>query len=318
MSGMLTVIGEALVDLVQRPDQEAQAHPGGSPMNVAVGVSRLGHPVNFIGRWGQDAHGQMIEAHLRASQVQLPVAADGRPTSTAKALIGPSGAADYDFQIDWSLEAAQPQLEQILTQTSALHVGSIGAMVEPGASSVLEAVKAAAPQALISYDPNCRPSITPDAYQARQQAEAIVAHSDLVKASDEDLLWLYPNRTLEESAQAWLELGASMVVVTRGELGPWALTRKTSPDGIALPAYRVEVADTVGAGDSLMAALLAALLDRGIEGRKARAEIELLSREELKDILTFATVAAGITVSREGANPPGREELNRVLFPQEG
>ncbi|MDY3049082.1 MAG: carbohydrate kinase [Rothia sp. (in: high G+C Gram-positive bacteria)] len=314
---MLTVIGEALVDVVQRPGLESHAHPGGSPLNVAVGVSRLGHQAQFIGRYGDDAYGQLIDAHLRASGVHLPVGADSKKTSVAQATIGQSGAAEYEFDIDWSLDAAAATLAEVGQSAQAVHVGSIGAMLEPGASLVLETIAQAAPHALISYDPNCRPSIVPDASVARDWAEKIVAHSHLVKASDEDLLWLYPHRTLEESARAWLELGASMVVVTRGEMGPWALTRKTSPEGLALPAYRVEVADTVGAGDSLMAALLAALLDRGISGSGARAALELLSKEELKEILGFAAVAAGITVSREGANPPTREELNAVLFPQD-
>lgn len=312
---MLTVIGEALVDVVQRPGVESHAHPGGSPMNVAVGVSRLGHQAQFIGRYGSDTYGKLIEDHLRASGVVLPVGADAKKTSVAQANIGESGAAEYEFDIDWSLDAAETALEEVGKKATAVHVGSIGAMLEPGASMVLETIRQAAPHALISYDPNCRPTIVPDASVARQWAESMVRHSDVVKASDEDLLWLYPHRTLEESARAWLDLGASLVVVTRGEMGPWALTRKTSPEGLALPAYRVEVADTVGAGDSLMAALIAALLDRGIEGKDARAAIELLTKDDLKEILAFSAVAAGITVSREGANPPTREELNAVLYP---
>lgn len=314
---MLTVIGEALVDVVQRPGVESHAYPGGSPMNVAVGVSRLGHEAQFIGRYGSDAYGDLIEEHLRASGVILPVGADAKKTSVAQANIGETGAADYEFDIDWSLDAAEAALEEVAKNATAVHVGSIGAMLEPGASVVLETVRQAAPHALISYDPNCRPTIVPDASVAREWAENVVRHSDVVKASDEDLLWLYPHRTLEESARAWLDLGASLVVVTRGEMGPWALTRKTSPEGLALPAYRVEVADTVGAGDSLMAALIAALLDRGIEGKGSRVAIELLSKDDLKEILAFSAVAAGITVSRQGANPPTRQELNQVLYPDQ-
>lgn len=310
---MLTVIGEALVDIVQRDGEAAHTHPGGSPMNVAVGVSRLGHDAQFIGRYGQDEHGAMIDEHLRASGVKLPVGADRKPTSTAQANIGQDGAADYEFNIDWSLDGAFQTLEAVVSDASAIHVGSIGAMLEPGASDVVRTVTAARETALISYDPNCRPSIIPDASEARRWAESIVEVSDLIKASDEDLLWLYPHRTLEETAQAWLEKGAALVVVTRGELGPWALTRATAPQGVAVDAYRVDVADTVGAGDSLMAALLANLLDRGITGIGARAQLEALTAEEISEILHFSATAAGITVSREGANPPTREELDEVL-----
>lgn len=310
---MLTVIGEALVDVVQRPGAETAAHPGGSPMNVAVGLARLGHDAQFIGRYGKDDHGTLIDEHLRASGVHLPVGADEKKTSVAQATIGADGAADYEFDIDWSLDGAAEKLADVAAGATAVHVGSIGAMLEPGASTVLETVRRASANALISYDPNCRPTIVPDASVARKWAESIVGYSDVVKASDEDLLWLYPQRSLEESAKAWLELGASLVVVTRGELGPWAITQKTSPAGVAMPVYRVEVADTVGAGDSLMAALLAALLDRGIEGRGARATLQLMSKDDLKEILTFAATAAGITVSRPGANPPTREELEATL-----
>lgn len=314
---MLTVIGEALVDLVQRPGLESHAHPGGSPLNVAVGVSRLGHEAQFIGRYGSDAYGALIEEHLRASGVRLPVGADAKKTSLAQAKIGDNGNTDYTFEIDWSLDAAVTALKEVSQSATAVHIGSIGAMLEPGASLVLETVRQAAPHALISYDPNCRPAIVPDASVAREWAERILRYADVVKASDEDLLWLYPHRTLEDSARAWLDLGACLVVVTRGEMGSWALTRKTSPAGLALPAYRVEVADTLGAGDSLMAALIVALLDRGIEGKGSRAAIELLSKDDLKEILAFSAVAAGITVSREGANPPTRQELNQVLYPDQ-
>lgn len=310
---MLTVIGEALVDIVKRPNVAEHAHPGGSPMNVAVGVSRLGHKTQYIGRYGDDENGAMIDSHLKGAGVILPVGADSKKTSTAQANIGETGAAEYEFDIDWSLDVATEVLADVAQNASAIHVGSIGAMLEPGATNVVETIRAADSHALITYDPNCRPTIIPDSSVARAWAERVVEHADVVKASDEDLLWLYPNRTLEESAQAWLEAGVNLVVVTRGELGPWALSRGTGAKGLAVPAYRVDVADTVGAGDSLMAALIAALLDRGIEGAAASAKIDALSAEEITDILTFAATAAGITVSREGANPPTRDELLDVL-----
>lgn len=310
---MLTVIGEALVDIVKRPDAPGHAHPGGSPMNVAVGVSRLGHKTQFIGSYGSDANGQLIDEHLKDSGVLLPVGADTKRTSTAQATIGETGAAEYEFDIDWSLDAAAETLAEVARTATAIHVGSIGAMLEPGASTVIETIRAADERALITYDPNCRPTIIPDSSVARAWAERVVAHADVIKASDEDLLWLYPHRTLEESAKAWLDVGANLVVVTRGEMGPWALSRGTGESGIAVAAHRVEVADTVGAGDSLMAALIAALLDRGIEGAEASAKIDALTADDITEILTFSATAAGITVSREGANPPTRDELMDVL-----
>jgi fructokinase len=306
---MLTVIGEALIDIVRSGDRGARAHPGGSPMNVAVGLARLGHRTLFVGRYGRDENGALLESHLRESGVELPVGPDDAPTSVAEATMDQRGSMSYEFQLDWNLEAAADQLGEILAKTEMLHVGSIGAMLEPGASTVLDAVRAAAPHALVSYDPNCRPTIVPDSSQARGWAESVVEHADVVKASDEDLLWLYPGRTIEESARAWLEAGASLVVVTRGELGPWALGRGTGPEGVRVPAHQVEVADTVGAGDSLMAALISALVDRGISGAGASGRVAELGDVEVSEILAYAAKAAGITVSRPGANPPTREEL---------
>ncbi len=278
-------------------------------MNVAVGVSRLGQQAEFIGRYGDDQYGQLIDQHLRNSHVKLPVGSDHKRTSTARASIQQDGAAQYQFDIDWSLDQAQEALSRAASESSAIHVGSIAAMLEPGAHAVLETVRAGHSRALISYDPNCRPSIVPDASEARNWVQAITPYVDVLKASDEDLLWLYPQRTVEQSALAFLQAGVSLLVVTRGEFGPWALNRVTAPAGVAVPAYRVEVADTVGAGDSLMAALLAALLDRGIEGEGAAQKLAELTAKELEDILNFAATAAGITVSRQGANPPTRQEL---------
>ncbi len=313
IGGMLTVIGEALVDVVNRSSEPAHAHPGGSPMNVAVGVARLGHEAEFVGRYGADNYGSMIEEHLQDSGVQLPVGADQKKTSVAQAHIGESGAAEYEFEIDWSLDNAKQTLARAAKESAAIHVGSIGAMLEPGASVVVETVRAASGSALISYDPNCRPSIIPDASQARTWAERIVPEAGVVKASDEDLLWLYPHRTVEETAKAWLSMGASLVIVTRGELGMWALNAATAPSGVEIPAVTVQVADTVGAGDSLMAALLAFLLDRGIEGASAAVQLARLTASELEEMLHFAASAAAITVSRAGANPPTRAELEEFL-----
>lgn len=241
----------------------------------------------------------------------MPVEADELPTSVAEAEIAENGAAQYQFQLDWTLEGARERLTQILQDTEALHVGSIGAMLEPGASTVLEALRTATAHALVSYDPNCRPTIIPDSSQARAWAEAVVEHADLVKASDEDLLWLYPHRTVEETARAWLAAGPSAVVVTRGELGPWAVTAATGSEGASVTPPRVEVADTVGAGDAMMSGLLSALLDREITGPDAGSRLAALTPEQLCEILAEACEVAAITVSRPGADPPTREELTR-------
>ncbi|MGY4843845.1 carbohydrate kinase family protein [Kocuria sp. MNB10] len=306
---MLTVIGEALVDVVSREGEEPRAHVGGSPMNVAVGLARLGHDVQFLGRYGRDEYGRQVADHLTGNGVRLPFDADALPTSVAQATLDETGAASYDFQLDWSLDVSPERIDELLRDTDALHAGSIGAMLEPGATVVGQALERARGHALISYDPNCRPSIIPDSSDARARAEKIVALSHVVKASDEDLLWLYPHRSIEDSARAWLKAGARLVVVTRGVMGPWAVSRGTGRDGVEVPAARVTVADTVGAGDSFMAALLSGLADRNILGPTAASALDELDSAQLTELLRHAAAAAGVTVSRSGADLPTRSDL---------
>ncbi len=309
---MLTVIGEGLVDVVQR-SSGIEAHVGGSPLNVAVGLARLGHPVQFIGRYGRDAYGDSVAAHLRASSVMLPQAPDGLPTSVATALVDDDGAATYTFDLAWELPGLAERLPFMMQGTTLLHTGSIATMLAPGAADVLAAVEHSHPSATISFDPNCRPTIISDVDYARRQAEKFVTLSDIVKASDEDLAWLYPGVDVLDSARRWLTLGGSqgpaMVVVTRGAEGPWGITAAGEAE---FAAPKVEVADTVGAGDSFMAALLSGVVDRGLDGAQNRAALRALPAEGLAALLAHATRAAAVTVSRAGANPPTRAELNRI------
>ncbi|APX04428.1 carbohydrate kinase family protein [Arthrobacter sp. QXT-31] len=309
---MLTVIGEGLVDVVQR-SSGIEAHVGGSPLNVAVGLARLGHPVQFIGRYGRDAYGDAVAAHLRSSSVMLPLAPDGLPTSVATALVDDDGAATYTFDLAWELPGLGERLPFMLQGSRLLHTGSIATMLAPGATEVLAAVEHAHPASTISFDPNCRPSIITDVDYARRQAEKFVTLSDIVKASDEDLAWLYPGVDPLESARRWLALGGTegpaMVVVTRGAAGPWGITAAGEAE---FAAPRVEVADTVGAGDSFMAALLSGVVDRGLDGAQNRADLRELPAEGLAALLAHASRAAAVTVSRPGANPPTRAELNHI------
>lgn len=310
---MLTVIGEALVDEVVRAGQEAVAHVGGSPLNVAVGLARLGHPVQFLGRFGQDAYGDMVAGHLRENHVLVPVVPDSLPTSTARAVLSEDGAATYEFALDWELPATlgpggAPDF--MLAATTLLHTGSIATMLAPGAEQVFNAVVAAHPSATISYDPNCRPTIITDVHYAREQAEKFVRLADVVKASDEDLEWLYPGIDPKESARKWLAIGGKegpgVVVVTRGAEGPWAVCASGET---ACAAPLTQVVDTVGAGDSFMAALLGALVDRELDGAQRRDALRAISVPMLEELIRYAARAAAITVSRAGASPPTRAEL---------
>jgi fructokinase len=309
---MLTVIGEGLVDVVQR-SSGIEAHVGGSPLNVAVGLARLDHPVQFIGRFGRDAYGESVAAHLKSSSVMVPQGPDALPTSVATALIDDDGAATYTFDLAWELPGLSSRLPFMLQGTTLVHTGSIATMLAPGAAEVLAAVEHAHPSATISFDPNCRPSIITDVDYARRQAEKFVSLADVVKASDEDLEWLYPGVDVLDSARRWLSLGGSegpaLVVVTRGAAGPWGITAAGEAE---FPAPKVDVADTVGAGDSFMAALISGLVDRGLDGAQNRQELREFPAESLRHLLAHAAWAAAVTVSRPGANPPTRAELNHL------
>lgn len=309
---MLTVIGEALVDVVQR-SSGIEAHVGGSPLNVAVGLARLDHPVQFLGRYGKDAYGDSVGAHLRSSSVMVPLPPDDKPTSVATALVDDDGAATYTFDLTWEVPGLIGRLPLMLQGATLLHTGSIAAFLEPGAGEVLAAVEFAHPRCTVSFDPNCRPSIITDREYARRQAERFVSLADVVKASDEDLEWLYPGEDVLDAARRWMALGGhegpAMVVVTRGARGPWGITRAGETQ---VPAPLVDVVDTVGAGDSFMAGLLSAIVDRGLDGAQNRDELRAMPAETLAAIMDHAARAAAVTVSRAGANPPSRAELNHA------
>lgn len=304
---ILTVIGESLVDIISdtRGSVGIQAHPGGSPFNVAVGAARLDLRTNLVTHYGVDPHGLMLEEHLLANGVRV-INGGTTTTSTAVASLGSDGAAEYAFSITWAIDGASPPALAVVKRSTHVHTGSIATVLAPGERATLALVQAAREHATISYDPNCRPAISPDAAAARRQAEVFVAASDVVKASDEDLRWLYPHRTAEESLQAWLELGPAVVALTRGAAGPVLLSGKGRVEMAAEP---IAVADTVGAGDSFMAGLISGLAQLEALGAQGRQQLQTLGPDQLHVLASYANRAAAITCSRKGANPPRWAEL---------
>ncbi|QCU79216.1 carbohydrate kinase [Citricoccus sp. SGAir0253] len=309
------MIGEALVDVVVSDTATPRAHVGGSPLNVAVGLARLGENVLFTGRHGRDGYGDMVRDHLARNGVDCVLGADDAPTSVATARLDPTGAASYSFDLDWTLPPA-PELSRLVQEAlvrdgrertlTHVHTGSIATMLEPGASTVMELLTHLEPEVTLSYDPNCRPSIVPDRALARRRAEESVALADIVHASDEDLEWLYPDRSLEDTIVTWQRIEPAMVVVTRGATSILCATAEGVTEH---PIHPVEVADTVGAGDSFTAALLIALKDRGLLGARHREALRRISAEDTTAVLAYAARAAAITASRPGADPPTRAEL---------
>lgn len=303
-------LGEALVDIIIRDGQVLSEHVGGSPLNVACGLAQLGHPALIASWWGNDERGKAIEAHAAARAVGIVPGSDkAERTATANAHLDPTGQASYDFDLVWDV----PKLPAPAS-LAHLHTGSFATTLDPGGSKVLAAVKAMAISGTVSYDPNARPALMESADKVRGRIEEIVALSDVVKASDEDLGWLYGKDTpVEQIMREWIRTGPGLVVVTRGPWGAYALL-SGDRDMLVVDPLNVEVADTVGAGDSFMAGLLSGLLDAGlIGGPETKARLRAASWGEVRTPLHRAVVTSGLTVSHSGAYSPTRAEVERVL-----
>jgi len=297
------VVGESLVDVVRTRSGHRHEYAGGSAANVAVALARLGRPTRLATSFADDAHGAVLAEHLDAAGVVLatdPGAVER--TSTAKATIGTAGAAEYVFDLDWRLAPVADDEDPLV-----VHTCSLGAVLTPGCGDVVRLLERLRERATVSYDVNARPAVTGTGADVVERVERVVALADVVKASDEDLEALYPGLAPAEAAAALLARGPSVVVVTRGGDGALWLDH----DGPVEVASRpVAVADTIGAGDTFGAALLDALWERCRLGGERRSELGRLPREEVAAVLDHAARAAAVTVSRPGADPPYRSELD--------
>lgn len=335
---MVCVIGEALIDLVMNDsvddsaanggaanggttndgaanggaanggDRSYTAHPGGSPFNVAIGLARLGQPAQLLGRLAVDAFGRQLRAHGKANGVDLSIAVRAaEPSTLAVVSLDADRNATYDFYVrgtaDWQWTAAE--LDRSPADTSWVHTGSLASWTAPGAAVIREHLsqRRSASRLVVSYDPNVRPALMPDHADAVAQVEANVGLSDVVKASVEDLAFLYPGVAVEDVLPRWRAAGPRLVVVTDGAKGARALTA----DGTVLSvgARRVDVVDTVGAGDAFMAGLINALIRAGFDAEPPRA----LPDSVLTGVLDEAILVAALTCARAGANPPTAAEL---------
>lgn len=303
MAGHALIIGESLIDEVHSADGDIAVHPGGSPMNVAIGLGRLDRDVELVTQVGDDDFGRLVEAHVRASSVELaPGAFTGDRTSVATAYLDADGAATYDFALTWDISAVTASPDPLV-----VHTGSIAAVVAPGAAQVRQVLKDLRPHATVTYDPNARPALMGDPALARGDIEAIVELADVVKVSDEDIAWLEPNESIDDVMASWARSGPALVVVTHGSRGARAIT--VSGDWIEVAAPRVTVADTVGAGDSFMAGLIDGLWSAGLLGGTRRDALAAIPADTVARVLDRCVEIAAITVSRQGANPPTSAEL---------
>ena len=294
------VAGEVLIDLI--PDgSERKPIVGGGPANTAKALSKLGIDTQFIDGISSDEYGQMAEKELVESGVKLDyVKYSDQPTCLAIVSLSESGSASYEFVIEntatfdfTSTWLPNPQTER----PALLHIGTLATVIEPGASVLFEWAQSVAKVAPIVFDPNIRPAVINDREQYVKQVERWVSSSSAVKVSDEDVKWLYPNLEIVQVVNSWLAKGPSLIVVTYGDKG---LAGYRQGEKVSVDAVKVKVADTVGAGDTVGAILVEAIVKDGLDA---------LNGVRLEMMLKRAAKAAATTVSRSGANPPTLKEI---------
>ena len=302
---------EALVDLIPRADAAYEAVLGGSPFNTAIGLGRLGVPTGMTGRLSNDSMGDAFAARLREAGVDIrfvercsdpsPLAFVTRGTATTGPrysfyLRGTAFDTPSTLPLDWPAHAAH------------LHIGSFSAVDDGLGAAALAGLAQAGDHATTSFDPNIRPFVVPSRAETAPLIEARVRASNVVKASEEDFDWLYPGTPPSEAAARWAGMGPSLVVMTRGGAGAEAYF---GGERLIQPAPAIDVVDTVGAGDSFMAALLCAMAESGALGRGGVGRTP--SEAEVGGWLIFAIAASAITCTRKGADPPTRRDLDTVL-----
>jgi len=299
------VVGESLVDVVESQGDRS-AHPGGSPLNVAFGLSRLDVATVFATEFGSDPYGDAIRAHLEGAGVEVvrSTPSGSTPsgaTSVATARLDASGAADYTFALDWRFDASGFGVPALL------HTGSIAAVHEPGASSVRRLIEELSADTLVSYDPNVRPAVMPGPERTRELVAWYCRKAHLVKLSDEDAAWLFPGWDPRAVLDWVLAQGARVAVLTCGAEG--SILRSPSAE-VTVAARATAVVDTIGAGDAYMAGLIwGALNILGLEHLRSGD----VSRSELAALGDVASAVAALTVARRGAEPPTLRELQRSL-----
>jgi len=300
LSNQVWVCGEVLIDLI--PDgTERKAVVGGGPANTAKALAKLGIDTQFIDGISTDKYGQMALKQLHKDGVLLDfVKFSDKPTCLAIVSLNKQGGASYEFVIEGTATfdfSASWLPDPVANKPSLLHIGTLVTAIEPAASVLFEWAKKVAKVSPIVFDPNIRPAVMSDRAEYVKQVERWVSISSAVKVSDDDIYWLYPGVELDLIANKWLALGPELVVVTFGDKG---LTGYRKNEKIAVDAKKVVVADTVGAGDTVGAILVEAIIEDGLNK---------LTGMRLSVMLDRAAKAAAITVSRTGALPPSKAEI---------
>ena len=304
------VCGEALIDLTHAaldPVGRYHAYEGGGPHNTAIGLGRLGTSTGFLGRISVDGFGQMLRSSLQRSNVDLRHTAEtSDPTMLAVATLSAEGNAQYAFYTVGTADVAlsESDLVEFGPNVRALHFGTLSLALEPMGATLRALLTRQRGRRLIAIDPNVRLSVIADVPAYRALIEDLIAKSDVVKISDADLTGVWPDQPIEEIARRLFESGPALLCVTRGGDGV-TVFHGTSQFDVA--ATRVEVVDTIGAGDTFNAGLLA-WLDR--DGSLQRSSVEAMSSDRVRSAVAFAARAAAVTCGRPGANPPWAHEVD--------
>jgi fructokinase len=303
---VIVVCGEALIDVIHHSDGTQRTTPGGGPFNTARALARLGVPTAFLGRLSDDEPGRKMAQLLVSDGVSLELASIGHEkTTVAVAYVNSEGLAEYRFEVEGtSAPHLTPEMvpARLAADVTALHLGTLGMVLEPMASTLTSFVEREHDGRLVMLDPNIRLGLIPDdEYRARLQH--VVTQSTIVKGSEADLAWLYPDASYQLAAEQLLDAGARLAVVTLGARGAFAAQRNLQ---VRVDAVPTEVVDTIGAGDAFGGALLAWLHDHGALSADLRLE-----EADLESALDYACLAAAITCSRPGADPPWKGEMVR-------
>lgn len=300
--------GEALIDFKATRPLAFQGFVGGSPLNVAVAVARLGVPAGLASQVSNDLFGGYIRNHLQGNGVSLELLERSDAPSTLAFVEERGGEAHFTFLSNGAADTLydpEPRPE-LPDEVAFIEFGSISLLTEPASSAITDTVAKHRGRCAVVFDPNVRPALTEDKERFLEGLQRHLTLSHIVKVSTQDLAWLYPNQSTREVVEAWLGRGPEAVLVTQGEGGVRLFRRGEEPLEVRAP--EVDTVDTVGAGDTLTGALMVGLLERGYT--RAFGEI---SESDWREILTFATAAAALNCTREGADPPRRDELERFL-----
>ncbi len=310
---MIISLGEALIDFISQEKLNFSGFPGGSPFNTSIAVARQGIPCQFLGRMSRDLFGRQLTQYLKDNKVGTDLIIETDDATTLSFVQKQAdGSAQYAFFANGTADRfwTEEDLKSIVLPKEAkiLHFGSISFSQEPCGTVLSRFLQEKASHLLLSFDPNIRPSLVPDRAIYMERFHKICKICSVIKLSDEDLEWLFPDKTIEQALSLLMDEGIALIALTEGKAGARLITKKQS---IVSPLYDLPVADTVGAGDTFHGAILTFLHRKQIFTRQ---EVENLSESDLRELGDFANKAAGINCHRSGANPPTDREMNSGEF----